>query len=454
MPESFGREPGEIMKPRQRGGSPRRWVSAILAGAILATPIAVGTLPSTGAGAATSTGVACGASAPVTPAASASTTGITSKSVSVANISIVSGPVPGLFKGAAIGVQAYFAYLNAKGGVNGRKLIVNGMDDGFSGPTNAQLTTTAVANDFALVGDFSLFDNYGCKILAQNSSVPDVSVTLDPGTNALPNVYSAQPLAVGWNLGGLEYWRKKYPTAKVVGTIVSNTATALAQWQGEKAALEHVGYKIAYVDEASPFKSDFTEDVINMKAKGVTAVNLTALDWQVASDFMASAALQNWKPKLIFSGGPVYTVPSQFIKASGGPSVANGVQIAQAQALYLGQDAKSVPAVGQFISWVKKVSPSWSPDLFTLYGWASGQLFAQALQAAGKNPTRGSVLAQLAKIQKFDASGLLAPTNPAKKLPSNCYLLSQIKNGNYSRVSMPKTGFRCDSTYYYANPTK
>ena len=33
------------------------------------------------------------------------------------------GPVPGLFEGAPIGVKAYFAYINSKGGVNGRKLL-------------------------------------------------------------------------------------------------------------------------------------------------------------------------------------------------------------------------------------------------------------------------------------------------------------------------------------------
>ena len=37
------------------------------------------------------------------------TTGITAKSVTVGNVSIISGPVPGLFEGAPTGVKAYFA---------------------------------------------------------------------------------------------------------------------------------------------------------------------------------------------------------------------------------------------------------------------------------------------------------------------------------------------------------
>ena len=71
--------------------------------------------------------------------------------------------------------------------------------------------------------------------------MPDVSVTLDPVTNALPNVFSAQPLAVGSGLGPLQYYKKHFPKDTTVGTIVSNVQTSLSQWTGQKAALEHEG---------------------------------------------------------------------------------------------------------------------------------------------------------------------------------------------------------------------
>ena len=134
----------------------------------------------------------------------ASTTGITPTSVTVGNVSIISGPVPGLFEGAPTGVKAYFAYINSQGGVNGRKLNVQSFDTGFSGEQNGSETQQAESSDFAMVGNFSLFDTYGCPTLAENPAFPDVSVTLDPGTNALPNDYSAQPLAVGAGLGGFK----------------------------------------------------------------------------------------------------------------------------------------------------------------------------------------------------------------------------------------------------------
>jgi ABC-type branched-subunit amino acid transport system substrate-binding protein len=391
---------------------------------------------------------ACVTPQPVTPAEASSTTGITPNSVSVGNVSIISGPVPGLFEGAPNGVKAYFAYVNSKGGVYGRKLKVSSFDDAFSGSANRAYTQQAIAQDFAMVGNFSLFDSEGCQPLAVNPAVPDVSVTLDPGTNALPNDFSAQPLSQGLSLGPLAYFRHHYPKDTKVGTVVSNAATALAQWQGEQAGLQHAGYKIAYVDKVSPLQTDYTTDVINMRNDGVNVLYMTALDWQVGALIMKAAYQQNWHPALAFSGGPLYA--DQFISAAGGPTVANGIWIGQGQALYLGQDSAHVPAVKQFNTWVKKVAPSWTPDLFTLYGWASAEMFVQALQAAGPHPTRGAVLAQLKKITAYNANGLLGTANPAAKTPSACYIIAHIENGKYKRVYPAKSGFACSSKFFYA----
>jgi ABC-type branched-subunit amino acid transport system substrate-binding protein len=442
----------QLVTRRNQAG---RTVRGLLAGTLITGTLVVaggallGAGPA-GAAPAINTSTTCPSPSKLTPAEAASTTGVTKNSVTVGNVSIVSGPVPGLFEGASIGTKAYFDYINStKGGVNGRKLMVKGVDDAFSGETNRTETQDAVASDFGLVGSFSLFDSYGCKALAQNPGVPDVSVTLDPVTNALPNVFSAQPLAVGSGLGPLQYYKKHFPKDTTVGTIVSNVQTSLDQWAGQKAALEHEGYHVAYVRDVGPTETDFTTDVISMRNDHVNAVDLTAVDWQVGAEFVQNAAAQGWHPGLIFSAGPIYA--DQFVSHAGGPAATNGIQIGQGQALYLGQDANTIPADKLFLSYVKKVSPSWTPDLFTLYGWASGALFVQALQAAGPNPTRGSVLAQLKKITSFNASGLIAPANPAQKKPASCYVMMQIKNGNYVRTQPAKSGYSCDSTYFYAN---
>ncbi len=253
------------------------------------------------AGAASSASGTCTPALAPTAAQNASTTGITPKSVTVGNVSIITGPVPGLFEGAPIGVKAYFAMINAQGGVDGRKLLVDSKDDAFSGQQNMTETQEAINSDFALVGSFSLFDGYGCAALASDTAVPDVSVTLDSGTNALPNDFSAQPLSGQETLGPVAYYKKHYPKDTTVGAIVSDVASAKTQMAQQFAGMKSEGYKIAYVDDVNPLASDFTTDVINMKNKGVNAVDLTGIDWQDAAIFVENANTQNWHPGLIFS---------------------------------------------------------------------------------------------------------------------------------------------------------
>ena len=142
--------------------------------------------------------------------------------------------------------------INAQGGVNGRKLLVDSKDDAFSGQQNKTETQEAINSDFALVGSFSLFDGYGCAALASDTAVPDVSVTLDAGTNALPNDFSVQPLSGQETLGPAAYYKKHYPKDTTVGAIVSDVSSAKTQMAQQFAGLKSMGYKIAYVDDVNP----------------------------------------------------------------------------------------------------------------------------------------------------------------------------------------------------------
>ncbi len=157
---------------------------------------------------ATTSSGSSGASSSIPQSAFSDRTGITSTTVHVANVSTLTG---GLFKGAAVGTQAYADYANSTGGVKGRTIVVDSGDDLFQGATNTQLTTSALTNDFALVGSFSLEDQFGGIVLKRNPGMPDVSVTLDQTTLHLPNVYSAAPASGGWQEGSLQYFKSKYP---------------------------------------------------------------------------------------------------------------------------------------------------------------------------------------------------------------------------------------------------
>jgi len=396
----------------------------------------------------TTGGGGSGGSSKIPASAFSDHTGVTANSVTVGNVSTLS--LGGLFKGAVVGTQAYLDYVNSTGGVNGRKLKIDSADDNFTGATNKQATQNAITNDFSLVGSFSLEDNFGGTLLAANPGMPDVSNVLDTTTGKLPNVFEPVPLNGGWQEGPLQYFKKKFPSdINAAATLVGDLPSAQHDWAGEKYVMEKVGYKIIYDQTYGIAQTNFDQNVIAMKNAGVKILFVDSMAESYASGLMKSLTAQNFHP-IVILGAATYT--NKLAPDSGGAAAVNGDYLEQSTTLYLGQDASAVPSVASFLHWVNVAQPGFTPDLFTLYGWLSAQVFAQALQAAGSNPSRGSLLTQLNKITTFDGQHIIGPNNVAAKAPGNCYLIGQVVNGDWQRldnppISGPNHGFRCDYTY-------
>ncbi|MGD0881230.1 MAG: ABC transporter substrate-binding protein [Acidimicrobiales bacterium] len=388
--------------------------------------------------------------APIPASAFADHTGVTADSVTVGNVTT---QVAGLFTGAVVGTKAYAAYVNAQGGVNGRTIIVQSADDQFSGALNKQETQSVVQQDFANVGGLTLEDSFSEPIIAADPGFPDVTASLDPGTQKLPNNFSPLPAAEGWPTGPLLYFKQKFPSKVLhTGTIIANLPSTELAWNDEKAAMEHLGYRVLDDPALPATTTDFTEQVVTMKAAGVQILFLEQEPQNYASAIFRDLDEQNFHPVVVL-GAPSYN--PQLVANAGGAQAVDGAYLQQAASLYLGGDASQIPAVTTFNTWVQKVSPGFTPDFFTLTGWLCAELFVDALRNAGDDPSRGSLLQALRKITVFQSGNLVPVSNPSGKVPVTCYLLGQVTGGNFVRlddppVDSPTHGYRCDGTYYTA----
>lgn len=357
-------------------------------------------------------------------------TGVTAKQVRIGNVSTLAFS---LFTGAAVGTQAYAKYVNSKGGVNGRKLVVDSSDDGYSGAPNRQHTQADITTDFAQVGGFSLDDSYGETVLAANPQVPNVTVSLSSAATALPNSFAPAPASTGWQTGGLRYFKQKYPKLiKHAGALVADQPAAVDQWDNEKTVMQSMGYKVVYDPQFDITQKDFSQNVIQARNDGVKILFLEQMPFNYAGAVLQALHQQNYHPIVVLGTS---TYDSQLTKAAGGAANIDGSYLLQNAALYLGEDANALPAVKTFLKWVQVAKPGWHADLYTLYGWLSAELFTQALRGAGKNPTRGSELQQLRKITSFNGGYLVGTANPAKKIPSSCIIVATYVNGKPKRTS-------------------
>jgi ABC-type branched-subunit amino acid transport system substrate-binding protein len=374
--------------------------------------------------------------------------GVTADSITVANVSILQGPVPGLFAGAPRGVQAYFAYQNSQGGVFGRQLKVDQQDDQFDCGINRALTEDDVNRYFAMVGSFSLFDGCGAVPLKAHPEMPDIHVPLDATAEALPNNFAVQPVKAGASTGPFQYIKDKHPNAITkVGSLIGNVDTAKVAWENAKYVMESLGYQVVYERIFQPTETDFTADIVQMQSKGVQLLTLSSADVKTMARVEAKANQQSWHPEVTLLGAAGYD--NTLFTLAGSNAALENAYLYLPTSMYLGEDRADVPEVDLFQNWMQQTNPGANVDLFTVYGWESAAMFVQALKAAGPQATRASLLGALQQIDHFDGNGMLAPSGPASKTPATCYIMVQVHNGKFERVDSPTGQFRCDGTYVY-----
>ena len=370
--------------------------------------------------------------------------GVTATRIKIGSIDTVNGPVPGVFAGARYGTEAAAAYINSLGGICGRQLAVDSADDQFDQATDQSLAQSMDSAVLALVGSFSLQD---AGIPAGAPDLPDIGMTTSQARYDSPMNFSPQPNAPGWPVGPYLYFKSnpKYAVAtQHMAFLAENIAQAQTDGAWLKAALQSVGYKFVFTDTSLQVTDPtFNGDVQRMKSAGVQGVIFESSGTIIGQ--LANAMYQAGMKIVLGNYSPPAYDPAYI--ANAGPGT-DGTVLEQEVALYQGQDAALIPMVATFDQWYNRVNPGQTPDIYALYGWASGLMFAQALNGAGA-VTRAALLSGLRKITTFTADGLVAPSDPAAKTPPSCWVLIDVRNNHFVRDPDTPTGFRCSPGGYY-----
>jgi len=252
----------------------------------------------------------------------ASDVGVTPTQITLGNIVTLTGPIPGLFKGSAAGTDAYFQYINSKGGVNKRKLVMKGGDDALNCNQNQTQTQDMIGSVFAFVGSFAVFDNCGAKVFAQNPTVADIHYLLSDDANKEVNGFSPQPAPPGFRTGPYQYYKQKYPNAVTkVGSLWATTSPTT--WTNQKAAEESLGFKILYERGTAPTETDWTADIIRMKNLGVEFWDLRNQNASFIAKMLSEAQQQNFHPQVIITNSEY---DANFFKLIADPTARGGRQ--------------------------------------------------------------------------------------------------------------------------------
>ena len=346
--------------------------------------------------------------------------GVSSTEIKVGMIDSISSPLgANAFSGPGYGAQAYFDALNAAGGINGRKVVVDQCDDAGSGIGNIQCAHQLIDSDqvFAFAGN-SIFDYAGASYV-NSKDVPDIGgEPIDQAYDQYQHLYSiygsSEPRTgtVGWD-GTLyssteiyAYFKQKLG-AHVAAVVEFNQPDSIRYGQMQVAGLRAEGYDVVteQLDFALP---NYAAAAADMKAHGVQIVFdaidttgngslCTALD-QAGVNLIAKVTTpQSWDQ----------TVLDTYANA---PKCRNVLYATSTERNY---EDTQYPVVAAFRAAMAKYFPSRAPNLsmWELDGWASAQWLTDAIGSCGANVTRACVEAYMNRSQPYDGHGLLIPTS-------------------------------------------
>lgn len=435
--------------PGSASGGPSSAVAATAgttSGAASATrPGATGAAAHTASGAApAAAGSGAGAPAPAAGNGGATATGVTATSITIANIASITGVAPGLTQSAQQATEAFAAYVNSQGGIYGRMLKVEPFDDQNDSGQNYADATQACSNAFALVGSASGFDDGSAQAVA-SCGIPDMAAevsTTAAGDTA--DIFGASPgNAHYWPLGPANYLKSKYPNAITKAAMIYlNVPATQEQASHEMAAYQSVGFKYVYTASVTPTEPNYAPYVLQMQQDGVQYVTEYS-DASSAVRLLQAMQQQNFQPQVVDWFAEEYT-PS-FLSQSQGTS--NGDLVLMATAAY--EEASSNPEMQLYLSWLNRVAPGATHDIFGILAWSACEAFLQAAKAVGPDLTRPALISQLEQIHNWTGNGMTPPVDIGDKKPSNCFSYFQISGSSFTRVypSQPGT-YDCNSGLY------
>ena len=356
--------------------------------------------------------IAAGAMVLSTVPAQAATPGVTATEIKLGVSSPLTGSA-GLAYGKVPGaMKAYFSYINANGGVNGRKITLISRDDKYLPTLAATQTTNLVLKDnvFALVGALGTATHskaYTAAALAKNN-VPDLFI--NTGYSGFTN-------------------KTKYPTTFMVLPTYSMEAKVMAKVIKDNFAGQ-ASFLIAQDDE---FGSD---GVAGFKAAGHTFSTTPILYPQggmsaaVAEAALTKLSVTPGKPVVVLFGTTDATatilkaaeklaLTTKFtwyagsVGADANTLLKLGVKattIDGALSASFMPDAKDLtdPYVAQFVKINTQYNKGITFDNYVLAGMNTAMLTVQALRAAGKNLTRDGLIKAIEdKGAKFASAGLV-----------------------------------------------
>ena len=334
-------------------------------------------------------------------------------------------------------IVAYFNMINDKGGINGRKVNLISLDDGYSPPKTVELIRQLVEQDKVLCTHNTL------------GTATNTAVHKYMNAKKVPHLYLAtgaskwgDPRHFPWTMG----YQPDYHTEAVIyakhilanvkdariGVLMQNDDYGKDYWEGFKEGLgkdvskivKHVTYEIN--------EPTVDSQVIQLKAADANVFFNIATP-KFAAQAMRKVADLGWKPVQYVNN--VSASVGTVMKPAGFDNV-QGVLTASYAMDPTDPTWANHPDLADFKAFMAKYHPTAHlADLGNVNGYTVSYLMAETLRRCGDELTRANVMKQATSFQKFRVPmllpGITVSTSPTDYYPIQAVQLARFKGQSW-----------------------
>jgi ABC-type branched-subunit amino acid transport system substrate-binding protein len=402
------------------------------------------------------------ASAAVVPAAATAQAGneigVSDDTIRIAVIADVDNPArPGLFQGTVEGVQAAAEHINDEGGIGGRTVEVDFIDSRLSPDEARSALIKACEEDFALVGTSALFmNNVEPMITCPDATgavtgIPDIAnLQTEIAHQCAPVSYPVVLVGIDCSTkddpkirftlrtGHLDYYKRRFGDLHGAFVLAKDLKSTINAFLPTLAISEKKGIGIdqeARVSGLDP-QPTYTPIVQGLKADNSTYVGF-GVDYRADLLLRREAKVQGVTSVKVW--GCTLACYDERLIEEGGEDVEGQFSDIFFVPFTEAKQNKGVKAYVDAIGGVENASA------FSAEGWMAGLLFRDVANAVVEKEgadglTRSAFLEEVQNVHDFDADGMTNGVDIGSRKLSPCFVVMQIKNGEWARAHPKKKG--------------
>ena len=336
--------------------------------------------------------------------------GVTDSEIKLGTTSPYSGPA------SAYGVYghaqtAYFQMINERGGINGRKINLISLDNGYNPPKALEQTRKLVEEDnvLAIAGFLGTAPNTSVQKYLNGKKVPNLFLTSGADRFNDPKIYPwivpLYPTYVGQGEIYARFILTRHPDAKI-GVLYINDDLGKDFLLGLKKGLGDRA-RTMIVREVSNELTDPSVDsqIIDLKGSGADAlVQFTTSKF--AAQGIRKAYDLGWRPRVHILASVASAIGATLIPA--GVERSKGVITARWEKHPTDPTTVGDADVVEYLAFAKKYMPNLNiEDNTAVPGYINSVMISRVLRACGDELTRENVLKQATSLKDAVAPMLL-----------------------------------------------